>query len=123
MKCSSQCRHFLVLFTIPNEDVNAPSVGSGYSGAELLLLPVKLRGPMDVSVPESLEALMNVLSKHSLKQRLELWFPPPFAIQGLHRCGLPRGVSIPPCKLQESNFIRRNWATYPHYSNYQGRGN
>ena len=100
----------------------APSFEAG-----LFCMEQTLSRPMNAFVLQSppAAALMNVLSKHSLEQRRELAFPPPlpFAIQGLQHCGLPSWVNIPPGKLQENNLIRRNWATYPDYSNYQGSGN
>lgn len=129
MKYCFWCRYFLVLLQILTEDVNAPLVGSGCSRAGFcsflwswaVLYGANLHQAHDcicASVSSSC-CFNDVLSKHSLEQRPELAFPPPFAVQGLQHCTLPSWVNIPPCKLQENNLIRRNWATYPDYSNYQ----
>lgn len=115
-----RCKGFVSGFRVFWSRALAPSFE-----AELFCMEQTLRGPMSTSVLESLPAaaLMSVSFMHSLKQRLGFKFSHLFATQGLQHCGLPSCVNIPPCKLQENNFTRRNRATYPDYSNYQGSGN
>lgn len=127
MKCSFQCRYFLVLLQILTEGVNAPSVGSGCPGAGLcfllwswaVLYGANLQQASACTSVPSTCCFNDVLSKHSLEQRSELRFPPPFAVQGPQHCPLPSWVNIPPCKIQEKSPHQENWATNSDYSNYQ----
>lgn len=104
----------------------------GYSGAGLLLLPLKLgcsvwsqplSGLWIHLCPILFQLLHYYLIQTLTRAETNSGSIFPFPVDRLHPSGLPRWVNIPPCKLQESNLIRKNQATYPDNSNYPGSAN